>query len=225
MTFSPEMQAAIDGIDQDKPYGAGVERGAQNSVEWLMERVGHATASKFKDILGTKAKREKYLMDVIVERLTGKPVQHFVTRAMEAGTEREPAAKMAYEKAMGCIITETGFIHHPTLEFVGGSPDAVLGDDGALECKAPTPGTHIDLLLTGDVAEYKAQCQGILWVTGRKWIDLVSYCPDLPDPYQLFIRRLERDDAYIKTLEIAVAEFLAQVQFTLNALAKARGSQ
>ena len=48
----------------------------------------------------------------------------------------------------------------------------------------------------------------------------MSYCPDLPEEYQLFIVRLPRDDDYIAKLEIAVADFLAEIQFTLNALAK-----
>ena len=48
---------------------------------WLRERAGHATASCFADILATgrngqplKA-REDYLMRLVVERITGEPVE------------------------------------------------------------------------------------------------------------------------------------------------------
>ncbi len=224
--FSPAVRAIIDGVDQGQPFGAGVEPGAQQSVEWLMERCGHCTASRFKDVLdytkGGKegAKRRKYRMELIVERLTGKPTVHYVTDAMQNGTEREPAAKMAYAAATGAFMEDAGFLKHPTMEWVGGSPDSLIGEHGGLECKAPTPGTHIDLLLTGDVSEYVAQCQGLMWITGRQYWELCSYCPDLPDEYQLFTVRLLRDDDYIAKLEIAVADFLAEIQFVLNALSK-----
>ncbi len=48
-------------------------------------------------------------------------------------------------------------------------------------------------------------------MTGRSWWDFFSYCPDLPEHLQLYIFRVTRDEAYIKTLAGEVVKFLAEV--------------
>jgi hypothetical protein len=52
-------------------------------------------------------------------------------------------------------------------------------------------------------ADHVAQCQGGLWVTGREWIDIVCYYPNMP----VFIKRAYRDEAYIANLAGEVAKF------------------
>jgi hypothetical protein len=48
-------------------------------------------------------------------------------------------------------------------------------------------------------------------VTGRKWCDFVSYCPDLPIELQLFVVMYERDNERIAEMQEAVVKFLAEV--------------
>lgn len=192
------------------------EPGAQSSVEWLMSRVGHVTCSRFADVLdklknGTPgAKRKNYLLEVVAERITGRPVEHYVNAAMERGTEMEPFARAAYEAQTGALVEETGFIHHPTIAMVGGSVDGLVDDDGIIEIKAPTTQTHIKTLLSEE-CEHLPQIQGYLWLTGRKWADFISYDDRLPAPLDLYVQRIERDDAYIAALEAEVKVFLGEV--------------
>ncbi len=226
-TFSPAVRAAIDQIDQGVPFGAGKEPGEQGTAEWLHERMGNCTASRFKDVMdrtqkGVRtSKGQTYLWEVISERLTGKYTQHYVNDAMAWGTEYEPMARMAYEAATGRMVDATGYVPHPSIAHCGGSPDGLVDDSGIIEIKCPTTATHLKTLLSGEVDEHLPQIMGYLWITGRQWADFISYDPRLTDcGMALYIKRIERDDAYIKQLELAVAEFLAEVEFTLNALRK-----
>jgi hypothetical protein len=60
--------------------------------------------------------------------------------------------------------------------------------------------------------------QGNLWVTGRDWWDFVSFCPDMPAHLRLYVYRVQRDEAYIKTLESEVRGFLLEVQTRYDVL-------
>jgi exodeoxyribonuclease (lambda-induced) len=85
-------------------------------------------------------------------------------------------------------------------EWLGGTPDGFVDDDGIIEVKCPyNGGNHLRSLLTGEVynPEYLYQIQGYLWMTGRKWCDFITYDPDLIDALQINIIRVERDDSTI----------------------------
>ena len=69
---------------------------------------------------------------------------------------------------------------------------------------------HLQLeLILNDTfpSEHYAQCQGLLWVSERKWIDFLSYWPGLP----LYRKRVERDEEYIQRLADAVQLFLIEM--------------
>jgi hypothetical protein len=44
--------------------------------------------------------------------------------------------------------------------------------------------------------------------TGRRWCDFVSYDPRMPVELQLWVQRVERDDALVGEIEQAVTAFL-----------------
>lgn len=207
-----------------EPFGAGKEQGEQGSADWLMSRCGHVTASRFKDVLDfTKAgkpgaKRTAYLWEIVVERLTGSPVQHYVNAAMEHGTVYEPEARMAHE-ATGVMVMETGFLHHPSIQFVGGSPDGLIGDDGGAEYKCPfNSAIHLQTWMNGMPEDHAGQVQGLMWITGRQWWDFCSFDPRMPEHLQLYVQRIERDDAYIAKLEAEVVVFLSEVDQIIETL-------
>ena len=89
----------------------------------------------------------------------------------------------------------------------GCSPDGLLGDDGVLEIKCPdNPEKHLEAIRSGAHAkEYHLQVQHQLWVTGRKWADVVSYDPRFPEALQIAVTRVERDEETITKLAEAVA--------------------
>jgi hypothetical protein len=189
---------------------------AQGSPEWFAARCGVQSASRFAAIMATiktgeAADRRNYRTDLVVERLTGKPLEGFTTPAMKQGIEREPFARMGYEARTGNIVQEVGFCLHDTL-CAGASPDGLIDDDGGLEIKCPERSAHLRYLQQDmEPAEYTWQIQGGMWVTGRAWWDFVSYNPDFPEHLQLIVRRIPRNDEAIKKLAGEVEKFLAEV--------------
>jgi hypothetical protein len=164
------------------------------------------------------ADRQRYLTELVVERLTGQPATGYENAAMRWGTEQEAAARVAYEQRTGVAVEETGFVAHDTL-YAGCSPDGLVDWDGLIEIKCPfNSAVHIDTLLNGMPAEHVPQVQGQMWITGRQWCDFVSFDPRMPEPLQLHVQRINRDPAYVADLERQVTEFLAEVGAQVEAL-------
>lgn len=190
----------------------------QGTPEWLAARAGHCTASRFCDVLarlkggGEAASRRAYKLQLVTERLTGMPCESYKNAAMEWGTATEPFARAAYETARGLMVDEVGFIPHPEVQWVGGSPDGLIGDEGGIEIKCPHNSVvHVETVSGGMPSEHRAQVQGLMWITGRQWWDFVSFDPRMPDKLQLYVERVKRDRDYIKNLESEVAKFLDEV--------------
>ena len=201
----------------------------QGTEEWHQIRLGKVTASRVSDVMskiksGESAGSKNYKMDLVVERLTNTPTSSFTNAAMAWGTETEPLARMAYEVHSGNFVETVAFIQHPSIEWFGCSPDGLIGSEGNLEIKCPNTSTHIDYLLAGVTpAKYVPQMQTQMACTGRLWTDFVSYDPRLPPELQLFVVRLDRDEAYIQQIEDEVKQFLDEVEQIYSQL-KARNN-
>jgi hypothetical protein len=104
----------------------------------------------------------------------------------------------------------------------GCSPDGIVGDlDGLVEAKCPLAATHLEYLRTGVVPdEYMKQIIHQLWITGAQWCDWISYNPDFPDPLQLKLVRVPRDEAAIASYELAARLFLDEVQAEVESVDK-----
>jgi putative phage-type endonuclease len=194
-----------------------------------MLRAGKVTASKVADVLskvksGESAGRKNYRMDLVAERLTGKPSDSFTNSAMQWGTDQEPFARIAYETYRGLFVEQIPFMDHPTIEWFGCSPDGLIGKDGLLEIKCPNTTTHIEYIQDGKPpSRYIPQMMAQMACTGRKWCDFCSYDPRLPLDLQLFVVRLQRDDKYIAEMESEIIKFLKEVEDTLALLKKKMG--
>jgi len=185
----------------------------QQSSEWFEARLGRATASRFKDVLagGTGVTREKYKAKVMAERLTNKKIEEYSSWQMQQGTEREALARKLYEAITGNKVQEVGFIKIDGLE-AGASPDGLVGEEGTIEINSPELLAHLKVLTTKQLpSEYKAQVQGQLWATNRKWCDFVSFNPDMNAKHRIIIIRVERDEAYISMLRQEVTKFMEEV--------------
>ena len=196
----------------------------QGSPEWFALRAGRATGSNFDAVLAQgkgsaeATTRAQYRVRLAIERITGKVMESgYKNSAMQHGTDTEPLARMAYEEKTGNIVEEVAFVQHEYL-MAGVSPDGLIGSNGMIEIKCPTPAVHWEYLQLTDKppAAYKAQVYGQLWVAKREWCDFVSYSPDFPEPLQLHIFRVYRDEKYIKTLADGVAKFLYDVEKTVK---------
>lgn len=189
----------------------------QGTTEWHAARCGRATASEFSSVLakGQGKTRASYLRRIVAERLTGKVAESYTNKHMERGQEQEPMARMAYEAAFDVQVRQVGFIQHAEL-MLGCSPDGLIGEDGGAEIKSALPHVHVETMLSGSYpSEHRAQVQGNLWLSERRWWDFISYCPDMPRPLRLYRFRVDRDEAYIKVLENECVSFLADVDRAL----------
>lgn len=196
----------------------------QGSPEWFAERCGKVTASRVADVVartktGWGASRANYMAELVAERLTGVVPEGFTNAAMQWGTATEPEARATYEFMTNMLVEPAPFVKHPTIGDTGASPDGYVGTEGLLEVKCPNTATHIETLLTGTVAgKYVTQMQWQMACTGRKFCDFVSFDPRLPPSMQLFVKRVERDDATIKALEADVIDFLNELRLTVHRL-------
>ena len=199
----------------------------QGTEAWHQLRLGKITASRIADVIaqiksGEAASRADYRIELVCERLTGKPTEGFTNAHMERGIELEPYARAWYEVERGEFVKQVPFIDHPTIKNSGASPDGIVGE-GLIEIKCPMTKTHIKYLLDDRVpAKYMPQMAWQMACTESKWVDFVSYCPELPADMQMIIKRYERDDAYIAELEAKVIEFDQEVE---QVIARLRGKQ
>lgn len=190
----------------------------QRSPEWYAIRLGKVTGSRVADLMartktGYGASRANYMAELICERLTGQLTEGYTNGAMQWGIDTEPRAKAAYTFTLGVPIAECAFAVHGKIPDFGASPDGLIGDDGLLEIKCPASATHIETLLSASVpGKYITQMQAQMACTGRKFCDFVSFDPRLPAEMQMFVKRIERDDAFIKEMEEAIRAFLLEVE-------------
>ena len=198
---------------------------AQGTPEWFAQRLGHVTASRMSDVLakgkaGEAVTRQKYRMQIIAERISGRVAESFTSAAMEWGVEQEKFARIRYEADTGYFVDEAEFCNHPTIKWLGASPDGTIsGVSGLIEIKCPNTQTHLGYRLDNKPpAAYINQMQCQMWVTGADWCDFVSYDPRVPEHLQLFISRLQRDNDLIAKMEIETIKFLSEVDDAIKQL-------
>lgn len=199
----------------------------QGTPEWHAARCGRATASEFAAVLakGEGKTRAAYMRKLVAERLTGAVTDSFSNVHTLRGTEHEAMARLCYEAVADDFVEQVGFCQHEEL-MVGCSPDGLVGRDGGCEFKCVLPHVQVETILRGGIPpEHRAQIQGGMWVTGRKWWDFGSYCPQMPKHLRLYRFRVERDDAYIAELEAAVRQFLREVDQTVELLMAAQAKK
>lgn len=200
----------------------------QGSEEWRKYKCGRISASRIGDLMartksGPAASRKNYIAELVVERLTDEPTEHFTSREMMWGTEHEPEARGLYEFERQSVRT-VGFIDHPTINMAGASPDGLVGNDGAVEIKCPNTATHIETLRNRKPARgYIYQMQWVMDCAERSWCDFVSYDPRVKIPeLQLCIIRVKRDDAMIREIRSEVEKANGEIDEIIAELEKLR---
>jgi len=178
----------------------------QGSEEWLQIRRGVATASNFSKVVTTTGEISKQMKDygfqLASELITGIQDEVYKSFDMQRGNDLEPEAREAYEQEKLVAVKEVGFI---LCDYYGYSPDGLVGDDGLIEAKCPNQKTHAKYLFHNKLpSEYKAQVQGGLLATKRQWCDFISYHPNFEENMRLLIIRVERDEEFIKALDVGL---------------------
>lgn len=184
----------------------------QGSDEWLEARRGILTASVIGQLITPTLKvanndtTRGLLATLVAERITGWIEPVYVSDDMFRGRMDEPLARELYRENYA-PVREYGFM---TREIggttVGYSPDGVIGGDGLIEIKSRKPKKHLQTILSGEVpAENMAQLQCGLLISGRQWIDYVSYCGGMP----MWVKRVESDLAWFEVIFEAASTFEA----------------
>lgn len=134
------------------------------------------------------------------ERITRYVEPTFTSVDMERGNLSEPIARAIYSERYAPATT-LGFMALEQDGYrLGFSPDGLVGDDGLLEIKAPRQKKHLATILDDAVPlEHMAQIQTGLMVSGRAWLDFISYCGGM----RLFVKRVFPDEQWFEAIRYA----------------------
>ena len=200
----------------------------QGSPEWMALRVGKIGGSRVSDVLtegrgGAESLiKRKYKNELIRERLTGRKLDTYKTPAMQRGIDLEPMARAWYEVKYNTFVDQVAIVLHPTIDGGQCSPDGIVeATNSLIEIKIPNPENHLDNILTGgkQLEQYYDQ---VMWqlacMPEKEFCDLISFDPDMPDHLQGFVKRIYRDDEYIKDMENKVISFLHEIETIVNNL-------
>ena len=203
--------------------------------QWQLDRLGKATGSNFGKLVKSDRKggytlsTAKTATDLIYkiawERLlkegnisNGLGRLNVSSQSMNHGNDYEGEAILKYMESTGEKVRYAQeFVQLD--EWIGGTPDGYIGEDGLIEVKCPwNGGNHLQSMLEQKIynPEYVYQIQGYLWITGRKWCDFVTYDPDLVESLQLNIIRVERDEEIIKGIRLVMDQVKEKIQLIIN---------
>lgn len=172
----------------------------QRSEEWYKIRRGVLSASDAATIAANGRGLETLCLNKALEIVTGKSSSEYTNEDIERGVSLENEARNFYELKTGNQVQEVGFIK--LNEYVGCSPDGLVGKDGLTEYKCRNDLNHFKRVLGYSIdREHRYQLQMQLFITDRKWNDYVCYNRNFPLDSQLIIERVYPDEVMIRELK------------------------
>jgi hypothetical protein len=181
----------------------------QRSDEWYELRRGMITTSAVGRLITPKTMKPASNQDsrslastLAAERISGWTDSGFVNDDMMRGIDSEPILRAKYAQHYA-PVTEVAFMTEDRFGFkLGLSPDGLVGEDGLIEIKCPRANGHIGTIIAGHPPiEYMAQLQCALLVSGREWIDYVSFCAGLP----LYVKRVTPQPKWFDAIRAAAS--------------------
>lgn len=187
----------------------------QGSDEWLEARRGILTASVIGKMITPSTLKPAdndtsrgVIMTLAAERITGHVEYVHPSFDMQRGTDDEPFAREKYAEHYA-PVTEVGFmVREESTYRLGYSPDGLVGEDGLIEIKSRRANGQLLAFLSDRVPPANmAQLQAALFVTGRAWIDYVSFSAGLP----LYVKRVYPDTAWHAAIAATAERFETEV--------------
>ena len=183
----------------------------QGSPEWFDLRKCKLTASHGCEIGNNGKGLETYIVKMMAESYSSGMAEKFSNEHLERGIELETQARTLYELENGVAVAQVAFVE--LNEYVGCSPDGLVGEDGLIEIKSPSDINHFKMILNGEKevdSKYIWQTQMQMLITGRKWCDLVFYCPNYEKSMIVF--RILPDAEKFDSLEKGFAAGIKRIQ-------------
>ena len=187
----------------------------QHSDDWYRIRLGKLTASHAATIKTAGQGLETLCFDLAAERLTGIAKDNFQTPAMQQGNELEDNARTLFELQTGLAVTQVGFVELD--DYIGCSPDGLIGEDAGLEIKCPQDNTFTRYLYDGKIKpEYFCQMQMNMLITNRPRWYYVVYNPHF-NP-SIVVKEVFTDGEYQEALAQGLAKGKARIQEILTTI-------
>lgn len=190
----------------------------QGTPEWYAIRKGKMTASHATAIGNYGKGLETYIIELMAEYYSSGEKEQFSSKHTERGNELEPIARQIYEFENEVEVTQVGFVEFN--EYIGCSPDGLIGEDGGFETKAIDDIKYFKHLLNGEKevdSGHIWQVQMNLLITGRKWWDLAIYNPNFKK--SMCVYRIYPDQEKFKELEKGFqmgAELINKIKEKIN---------
>lgn len=201
----------------------------QGSDDWIALRRGIVTASTVGQLITPRTIKpasndtsRALTMLLVAERITGYTDPTYTSDDMMRGHMDEPIARGLYSEHVA-RVREVGFmtLEEPGFK-LGYSPDGVVGDAGLIEVKSRRSKKQLATILSGQVPlENMAQVQSGLLVSGREWLDYVSFSGGMP----MWVERVYPDERWfaaireaVKTFEATAAEMVAKYERAVEGL-------
>jgi predicted phage-related endonuclease len=187
----------------------------QGSDEWFDVRKLKLTASHATAIGNSGKGLETYVTEMMAYHYSSSEREYYSGKDTDRGNELEPIARAIYELQTGNKVEQVGFIE--LNEFVGCSPDGLIGEDGGLEIKSPNDVNYYKILRDGEKeidSGYIWQVQMNLLITGRKWWDLVFYNPNFEETIKTF--RILPDIKKQEAIKVGLDKGIELIKSQLN---------
>lgn len=153
----------------------------QRSPEWYAARKGRVTGSNIGAILGLSPfKTADDVMRAMVREYHDAEREFQGNVATEYGTFHEDGARLEYEMDTGNKVQECGFFIHPEHDWLGASPDGLVGEEGLVEIKCPYSQREAcipEFKTAIEQPHYWVQMQIEMACSGRKWVDFYQWAP------------------------------------------------
>ena len=128
----------------------------QRSPEWYLMRDGMISASDAGTVLGQSHYGNR---DSVILKKCGEESRPPSGAAIDWGVKYENVAKQIYELRNNVEVFEFGCIKHPTINFLGASPDGITNDGIMLEIKCPSSRVIDGIIPTGYYCQVQMQLE------------------------------------------------------------------
>lgn len=194
----------------------------QRTEEWRQTKLAKITGTRFAAAAGSR-KTRCGLIDTLIKELgyidgVGGPSEQYNSRAMERGTVLEAQAVASYAFTMfgiDDVVKRPAFIYHPTLPYVGCSPDFLVMKPakilGEVKCREEVA-THMQARYTGVPNKDRYQVMGNTWVCEADFAHYVGYHPGANPKDKLIILPVARDEKLISLIEESCQEIWFHVE-------------